>query len=290
MTIIYATDIHLTDKQPINRVTPVVPSSIHAFRKLISAATDGYLVLGGDLFDSPCPSYDLFNTVVKELQKKQNCDVYAIPGNHDILYGNYAAENTALSALVNMGLVTLLGTDPVKIDEYFVFGVPYQKEIYTNFESVGIKIPNETAQKTIIVTHQYISNKKLPFNHVSITDFDAQNVGIVLCGHWHEEFDVIEKNTHFINPGCITKLSRNEALFKTSYIKIEKYDKIERVFLEEETNIEFIQKQVSATDFIKSINEAKIEKQDIFSYIKNSSETEEVKAEAIKLIKEYENT
>ena len=288
MAIIYATDIHLTDKQPINRVTPVLPSSIQAFRKLITAARDGYLLLGGDLFDSPCPSYDLFNMVVKELQNKHNCYVYVIPGNHDILYGNYSSENTALSALVNMGLIQLLSDKPVMLDGYQVFGVPYQKEIYKNFKEAGLDmIGSFPQQNKIVVTHQYISDKKLPFNHISIEDFDAQDIGIVFCGHWHEAFDVKKGNTRFINSGCISKLSRNEANFKTSYVKIENA-KIEHVFLEEETNIEFVQKQVSTTNFINSINDAKIEKQDIKSFINNSDETDEVKKKAIELIKEYE--
>lgn len=285
MTIYYATDIHLTDKQPINRLTPVLPSCLEAFNELLSVAKDGYLLLGGDLFESPCPSYELFNSVVKAL-KSAKCAVFSIFGNHDILYGDFEAENNALRSLINLGLIKELGSEKIIIENYEVYGISYRKDIYKNFEDAHLTIENPS--KSIVVTHQYMSDMKLPYNHIRLTDFST-NVPLVLCGHLHNQFLSKINNTTFVNPGCVCKLNRNESIFKTACVSISKDFNIELKQLNAENEVKFIEKEATKQDFIKSVADAKIEKQDILAFIENSMASKHIKEVAISLIKEYQD-
>lgn len=285
MTIYYATDIHLTNAQPINRITPTACNCLNALYELLSVAEDGYLLLGGDLFESPCPSYELFNNVIK-LLKSAKCEVFSILGNHDILYGDCVAENNALRSLINMGLIQELGLEKTELDGYDIYGISYRKEIYKDFSSAGLTIKNP--EKSIVVTHQYMSDLKLPYNHIQLKDFKTE-VPLVLCGHLHTPFMERIKNTLFVNPGCICKLNRNEADIKTTCVRITDNFKTTFVHLNAENNVEFIKKEVNKQDFVRSIADAKIEKQDITSFIEQSDAKPHIKDLAISLVREYQN-
>ena len=242
-SIFYATDLHLTDKQPINRITPVQPSGLEAFKKLLVVAENAPLILGGDLFESPCPSYGLFNSVVK-LLKMHNGEVFTIFGNHDILYADATVENNALTALINMGLIKLLGFEPVKLAGFDVYGVSYTKTLYSSFSEIGLKIKNP--QKSIVATHQFMSDMKLPYNHIMLNNFNAENVAIVLCGHLHRQFQMKFGNTEYLNTGCVCKLNRNEASFNASYGIINDSGDMHGALLNAEIGIEFMKKQRKA--------------------------------------------
>lgn len=285
-SIFYATDIHLTDKQPVNRVTPTQPSGLKAFESILTAAKGASLILGGDLFESPRPSYDLLNAVVK-LLKEYSCDVYTVYGNHDILYADTTVNNNALSLLINMGLIKLLGTEPTVINGFDVYGISYQKEVYNNFKDVGLRVKDP--KNSIIVTHQFMSDMKLPFNHVMLKDFDADGVFLVLCGHLHRQFNVSIGGTTFLNTGCVCKLNRNEGDFSTQVGCIGTDRKITTLQLKEETGIEFVAKQIDTNTFVESVENAKIESQDVYAYIQAGQEEQIVKDTAIKLIKGFEN-
>ena len=151
---------------------------------------------------------------------------------------------------------------------------------------MGLKIENP--KKSIVVTHQFMSDMKLPYNHIRISDFKT-DIPLVLCGHLHSPFNKTEGNTTYINTGCVCKLNRNEANFGTSCLKIDSNYQTKLISLKYETNVEFIQKEVNKQDFKQSITDAKIEKQDIDLFIKSSTAPEHIKELALSLIREYQN-
>ena len=281
---IYATDIHLTDKQPINRLTPVLPNGITKFQNILSAAKreNAPVILGGDLFESPHPSYALYNMVINALEK-YNVNVYAIFGNHDIMYGDFMAEDNALRALCNSGYIKELTSDPTMISGYTVYGISYRKELYNNLSMLNLC---GDTRSTIVVTHQFITPKPLPYGHVLVSDFKAE-IGLVLCGHLHTPFDCENKSgTRFINSGCICRLNRNEAAIEPTALRVVTPVRIEPLSLNAEP-VEFSQVENKKTDFVKSIDEAKIEVQDIELYIEEQTAEPEVKTLAKELIKKY---
>ena len=277
--IVYAADIHLTDKQPVNRITSVLPQGIDKFKSILQVASDqkAAVILGGDLFESPCPSYALYNQVVTAL-RHYGVQVYAVFGNHDLLYGDLATENNALRALCNSKYVTELSIWPVEIDGYAVYGISYKKELYTEFV---VEDP-----KAIIVTHQFLTPKPLPYGHVLIQDFNPGKAKFVFCAHLHTPFTEVNKNgTIFVNPGCVCRINRNEADVIPSYVSLSN-GSVKRISLGDYP-VSFSEREVKKADFIHSISDAKVESQDVYRYIENSSEPKEVKACAVTLIKKY---
>lgn len=281
---IYAADIHLTDKQPINRNTPVYPACVDKFRKILEYGKQyaAPVILGGDLFENPCPSYELFNRVLSALGTVP-VDVYAIYGNHDVQYGQISGQNNALSALVQTGRIKLLGSEGIVIGKNVVYGVSYRKELYTDFSFLNIRDP----KNAVVVTHQFMSDKKLPFNHVEVKDFKT-DVKLVLCAHLHDPFSARNASgTVFLNPGCITRLNRNEAYIDPKCVLVTgtgiKY--LPLGF----PKAEFNESEVKKASFVKSVDEAKVEVQDIEQYIQESNADEKVKELALKLIKEAQD-
>lgn len=280
---IYTADVHLTDKQPINRITPVFPTCVQKLDEILSLAEKhkACLILGGDLFENPCPSYELYNAVINVFDK-HDVTTYTVFGNHDVLYGDTQAQNNALQALILSGKVRVLSEIPTKIGGFDVFGVSYRKELYKDFSFLDIKDPSNT----IVVTHQFMSDKKLPFNHVNVSDFTT-NVRLVLCSHLHDPFDCTnDTGTRFINPGCVCRINRNEEYIDPKCILVNEND-IQELSLGF-PKAAFNSSEIKKTAFVKSISDAKVEVQDITMYINNSTASDDVKKAAIALIKEYQ--
>ena len=77
----------------------------------------------------------------------------------------------------------MLGSEGIVIGKNVVYGVSYRKELYTDFSFLNIRDP----KNAVVVTHQFMSDKKLPFNHVEVKDFKT-DVKLVLCAHLHDPF------------------------------------------------------------------------------------------------------
>lgn len=275
---IYAADIHLTDKQPINRVTPVQGVCIGKFKQMLSYARQHNcsLVLGGDLFENPCPSYSVYSAVVNAINA-YDVPVYCILGNHDIVYGDLLSENNAIRALINSGHIMELTENPnYFIHPFGVCGISYKKELYDNYTC--------SADGNILVTHQFLATRKLPYAHVLVQDFKT-NASIVLCSHLHTPFAITEKNVHYLNPGCICRLNRNEQDIIPSCYLIKDDGNWERLTIDP-VLVEFNKEEAKKVEFVRSVDDAKVEQIDIYSYIDNSDAEQPVKLLAKKLIKE----
>lgn len=287
--VVYCADIHLTDKQPINRVTPIQPNAIDKLEKIFTIAEDNgkVLIMGGDLFESPCPSYSLFSQVVDVFLRHRAVTVYGILGNHDIVYGDTESSNNAIQTLVKMGLYTRLTEVPVEIAGVAVYGIDYRKELYTDVDA--LKVCGDVATGSVLVTHQFMSPKKLPFNHISLSDFHTTDVwGTVLCSHLHDPFIKKISSTTYINPGCVCRLNRNEAVIDPSVVVFTGpcFSKSKVVSLESGP-VKFLENTVKKETFMKSIDEAKVEVTDIETYLENSGESQEVVSVAKKLINKH---
>lgn len=287
--VVYCADVHLTDKQPINRVTPIQPTAIDKLKKIFTIAKDNgkVLIMGGDLFESPCPSYSLFSQVVDVFLQYRDVKVYGILGNHDIVYGDTESVNNAIQTLVKMGLYTRLTSTATIIDNASVFGIDYQKGLYTAADAANTCVNVEKG--AILVTHQFMSHKKLPFNHISLTDFHNTDIwGTVLCSHLHDPFIKTIDRTTYVNPGCVCRLNRNEAVIDSSVVVFTGscFSKPKVVSLES-GSVNFLETTVKKETFMKSIDEAKVEVTDIETYLDTANESPEVVSVAKKLIKKH---
>lgn len=287
--VVYCADIHLTDKQPINRVTPIQPNAIVKLEKIFSIAKNHgkVLIMGGDLFESPCPSYSLFSQVVGVFLRNKDVKVYGVLGNHDIVYGDTESTNNAIQTLVKMGLYTRLSTKPIDISGARVYGIDYRKGLYTAADAVkecGIETTG-----AVLVTHQFMSPKTLPFNHISLEDFNNSSFfGTVLCSHLHDQFIQTVDKTLYVNSGCVCRLNRNESVMDPSVVLFtgDCFSNPKVVSLESGP-VEFLENTVKKETFMRSIDEAKVEITDIETYLERAGESHDVIQEAKRLIKKH---
>jgi len=279
--ILYATDIHLTDKQPTNRLTDIVAAGLNKFEYILAAAHKQHssIILGGDLFNGACPSYNLLTSVIALIKKYPDVNIYTIYGNHDIIQTNVFGDNAAIHALTKSGLIKHLDkTQPTEIDGFNVFGLDYTKEMVNEF-----MIP-DIYDNTILVTHLPLFPNKQVFDTISLADFKT-NAKYVLCSHIHNQFNVDVNNVKFINPGPVCRLKRTEKDDVPSYYLF--HDNQWSLETIPHEKAEFRTKDECPEDVEDLENYAKIEAQDVMGVLKSHCESDKIYEACVGLIEKH---
>lgn len=290
-TILYATDLHLTDKQPSNRITPV-ENCLAVFENLLQKAKSygNVLVLGGDLFDTPHPSYSLLCNVMALLVQAK-VDVYLCVGNHDM---SYATMDTASAVYVlqQANLIKFINILPAVINGFCIYGYNYSPTHTNSFFIVN----EQSCQNltTVVVAHYPIVTQPVPYKHILAQSL-ALNSDYLLCGHIHEPFiTFVPKSngcdrTHVINPGCLFRIKRSEQNIKPRALVLHTINgKCTTMFVDitGDDNPEFRHEVESTINFTEAVESAKIDVDNVESFINNSRYDSVVKDAALKLIKE----
>lgn len=305
--IVYATDIHLTDRQPVNRTAPV-SAGLVVFSNLLYLAQErkAALVLGGDLFDMPNPSYELLSSVIRQLRHFKDVPVFVCRGNHDVNYANMD-KACGLSVLEQTGLVTPL-ENGAAINGFYVSAYDYEPRLpfvldkETNKWNLNVLFDNKsymTDYTTVVVAHLPIVTKHVPYDHMLAFDIET-DADYLLCGHIHEKFStVINSNSpsgdgkaYVINPGCLFRLKRNEAKIEPSALLIERIGKKpihSFIPIPGDPDPQFIMEdEKEAVTFNVAVADAKIEVSDVEEYIHASKYPKKIQDKAIELVKAKE--
>ena len=118
MDIVFFTDLHATDKWPATRKDNFMVTAMGKLQWIMGYAEEhnAYLLHGGDLFDRFNTSPTVVNAVMKIFRQARVPDIFTILGNHDVFGRNSdIVDKLMIGTLINSGLVTLLGEDPVTI-------------------------------------------------------------------------------------------------------------------------------------------------------------------------------
>ena len=200
--IFYLADLHITDVKPINRQDDVRLAALAKLDYVLNKAKENSatVVLGGDIFETPKPSYSMLNSVM-ELLKTYKVPVYSIIGNHDVIGANLEEETSAIFTLFKSGLVEHL--DTLTIGNLLIKGLDYTKDIKDEY------FFEDTDKKKVLVTHAPLVPQKAIFPHVTLQDFKT-NANLVLCSHIHQFWSLKANNTLYLSPGCMTRLKINE--------------------------------------------------------------------------------
>lgn len=309
--IVYATDLHLTDKQPVNRITSVKDRSIIKFDRLMALALNhgGVLLVGGDFFEVPCPSYDLLSNVIGVLRNYSDVKVYVVRGNHDFRFLN-DFEDTAVSVLCRSGLIQILDI-PAFVNGFNIVPFPYSKQLPLVIDNDGAnagkfdlcahEILAEGKDHPIIgVAHLPIVTQPVPYDHI-LTKHICTDVDYLLCGHIHMQFEqkIISANkqnhhTTVVNPGCVMRLKRNEASITPKCVYLFRkgskvYHDYEVLASGEYGVVEFTEPKKEIAEFTKVIkDEEKIDIDDVTDYIRKSTYSKEVQDASLELIKKQQ--
>lgn len=184
------------------------------------------IVFTGDILDIKAPSaYNLINIskLKKELNKAidKGITLYSILGNHDLPLASRDLYPTSMFAsLVEDGYLHRLGSDPIQIEDNYVFGVDYTSDQelfraevqYINDFDIG-------STKKICVIHEHCIPDDEYEGHVNFFKYKDlvkayPNINIWVCGHLHRGFptQAVKYKTNqatFVNPWSLTRLARN---------------------------------------------------------------------------------
>ena len=283
----YLADLHIADTKPINRQDSVRDASLYKLDYVLKRAQEqsASIVLGGDIFETPKPSYSLLNAVMG-LLKKYSVPVFSIIGNHDVVGSNLIDETSAIFTLFKSGLIKRVSE--FKEKGIALHGLDYTKEVPTEYY-FDKKYDND---KKILVVHAPVVPIKAVFPHVVLEDFKT-NANLVLCSHIHQFWCKKVNNTLFLSPGCMTRLKINEKNNEPLYFSIDINSKpmvqVNKIPLPYKA--EFVEK--SAEDVVSifggSLLDKKIESPNIEQAILSSTYTQKVKDFCIEKITEARN-
>ena len=284
--IIYTSDWHLSSSQPENRLDNVLDAGLYKVEYVLKRAKElgATVVVGGDIFDIPCPPYSLVNSLM-QLLLKYKVPVYSIVGNHDVEGANITLEDTAIFTLFKSGLIKKLTYLLDKDSNLEITGVDYTKDIPSSVNAVS----NFDTTKKVLVIHNALmdvpkeNEDKIPFKCISLENFKT-NANLVLCGHIHLFFCKKVGNTSFISPGCLVRRKVNERVLDPTLCIIDKKLSVEKIPLIKKAEFN-IQAKESKSVLRGLITDTKIESSDIEESILKSGYSDSVKEFCISEIK-----
>jgi len=211
MKILNLADSHIKGINSQNRIGNYYQDCLDKFKEICKISQDCDIVIhSGDFYDTPLVSNIIVDDFLDliELTKKH---WFIVPGNHDEISNNWeTSKASSLAHMINRSdFVHLLEEE--EFDDFYLKGYKYYHGIEEDIKKDGLNC-KKTDKYKIAVTHGFISIK--PFHpqvlHVQAKDIKT-NFDLVLCSHFHYYFDEIIKDTRFLNPGEIGRLSITRA-------------------------------------------------------------------------------
>lgn len=217
MKLLYFTDPHIRANSPGSRKDDF-PETI--LRKLTWVGDYAYenkidaILVGGDWLDRPDISYAMLNCVIRLLfiWKTRGIRVFSILGNHDIYgYNPKTFGRTALSVLDGLDLITRLSMESHKFKCVSLTGADAHYSLDKNgCVDHYVDVPDAPGFVKIHLVHGFLTKTKwgdgVP--STTIADIAHTNANIVLTGHDHGGFGIIEMNGRtFCNPGAIARVT-----------------------------------------------------------------------------------
>lgn len=208
--VFFITDLHITTSCS-SRVDDPLKTVI---RKLEWCADycncrEAALVLGGDVFDTPTVTFEAYNAVVGVLRKFR-FGVYAVWGNHDMLYRTSDNNHKcSLYSLFDSGVVREL-----RSDTDIVLGSCLS--LTTRLPLRACPIPQ------VLVYHGFLEQRDGVFS-VSLADLlscdGKENTTMVLLGHDHTKYAdlVLDNGVIVVRPGSFFRNRRDESCHRQVY-------------------------------------------------------------------------
>ena len=220
MKFLYFTDMHIKGINPGKRKDTFYLTILKKLMEIGHVIQDekiNFVMVGGDLFDSPKISNQLLGEVAKII-KSWKVKVFVVPGNHDVYGQNISTlPHTSLGILERTGVVSILTRDvsPLYIGKrndpnyplVAFTGQEYYQDIDTGLNN-DYEIEHSVADINILVAHGMLLEK--PFHpdiaHTLIQDVTT-GADLVLSGHYHPDaVDVTIGSTRFMKPRSAARL------------------------------------------------------------------------------------
>ncbi len=207
-----------------------------------------FVLLAGDIFDSPRPSNQTLATAIRELRKLKEAGikVFAVDGSHDLEPN--IMTGTILVPLHNAGLINYLPRleGSCWVDEnYYIYGVQSSRSLREADEKILRHIREKPPKPkpnlfNIFVFHGALDNPKYvpPYLKPDIRmEYLPEGFNYYAGGHVHEPTIQKFKTGILVYPGCLETTTYTEAKISKGfyYVEVESLDsppKIERIEIE----------------------------------------------------------
>lgn len=203
--LLFITDVHLCGACS-SRVDDPWEAIGSKLRAVVSCCNEwGYgLIIGGDLFDTPTVSFELYNRLVGVLSGlSEPC--YVVWGNHDMLYRSMGnAHKCSLYALVAAGVVRLIGEETMVV----LGGSPVR------LTSV---LPLGTASvPQVLVYHGFLEIRDGIFTVSQADLLGCASDAVVLLGHDHAVYDdvVLSNGVRIVRCGSFYRNRRDASCYR----------------------------------------------------------------------------
>lgn len=214
MKFIYLTDVHIKGVNPGRRKDTYFLSILGKLQELKPVIKDEEIdcvIIGGDLFDSPDISNNLYSQVAKTL-RSWGVKIFVVPGNHDVFGQNIdTLQHTSLGALASSGVVTILDrkTSPLRLLKKDVEGAPMVaitgQEYYNDIDkgdSTDYSIEPSNADIQVLVVHSMLLEKPFhPDVDYTLMSSVVSDADLILSGHYHpDSIDTTYNGIRFVKP------------------------------------------------------------------------------------------
>jgi len=204
MKLLICGDLHLTDKCPSNRKDDYENTVLRKFTFILNTANEQRckaILLPGDVFDTPTPSYRFFARVLSILDEcLGNIRVLTVYGQHDMKYRT--TDNTALNTLrYANNSVRILDREGWVFDKVCFTGCSWNEEL----------IAPVRGYFNVLLTHRMLVDKKIweGQEHFEYADVFLKNhkFDLIVSGDNHKYFYVGNKRnrSHLFNCGSMMR-------------------------------------------------------------------------------------
>lgn len=217
MKILIAGDWHIRKKKPANRLDRDYFKSIsHKLVQEFNAAEKHkvmFIAQPGDIFDTHTVSDNIVRQTIQLLSKCTK-PIFAVPGQHDLVYHSKIWQNTPLGILdAPKDGITVLPNDVFDMGEVNIYASGWEQPI-----------PEIQNKKTfnILICHKLIVDTKKWKGNFSY-EYDAtqllHNTGydLIISGDNHETFTVTLKDQTLINAGSLIRTRIDQVDHKPCY-------------------------------------------------------------------------
>ena len=210
MKLLLLSDLHLLFDKPIGRKDNTFLTQQEKLKYVMQYVCNSkyecFILQAGDFFDAP-RSWRLLPIYIDFLRSWVNVGrvaIYCIRGQHDVyMYNEEINDRTTLGVLAKMGLVNILSSKPLVLDNICIYGTSYGQEIPK---------PSKEAGTNVLVIHAPILKSKIwhgqeDYSYAPGFLRKHKEYDLILCGDIHQKFIFRDGDRIICNTGCIIRKS-----------------------------------------------------------------------------------
>ena len=207
MEVLFIGDIHLSGKNPPERIDDVTAVQFDKINEIVDTANeyDVPIICTGDIFHTPIVSNTILTTFGHTLKRLKR-EFYFVLGNHDLQYHDLER--------IDRTSIGVVWSNNEKIRHIGTFHNYYGSNREWAYIDYNMP-PNCPANAKYLLSHKAIVNDYLVNSESWIaddetfcqaaSDFENLNLKLIICGHWHKPFTFSQKSTLVINPGPVIR-------------------------------------------------------------------------------------